>query len=117
MELSERLNFGSVFYLEPDVRWYSQTAANFFQYFLVGGQALPTYATSDLRLGKFDALTYGAKIGFTISKRSEIYIKAAYYDQTGNGHPSDAIGQLRAQNLFSGTKASTIFLGYIWDFH
>lgn len=117
VELSERLNFGSVFYLEPDVRWYSQTAANFFQYFLVGGQALPTYATSDLRLGKFDALTYGAKIGFTISKRSEIYIKAAYYDQTGNGHPSDAIGQLRAQNLFSGTKASTIFLGYIWDFH
>ncbi len=83
----------------------------------MSGQPLPTYATSDIRLGKFAALTYGAKIGFTIGKRSEVYIKAAYYDQTGNAHPADAIGQLKAQNLFSGTKASTIFLGYTWDFH
>ena len=116
-EISERLNLGSMFYLEPSARWYSQTAANFFQYFLVGGQPLPAYVSSDIRLGKFDALTYGAKIGFVLSRRSEIYIKASYYDQTGTAHPANAIGQLKTQDLFSGIKASSVFAGYSWDFH
>ena len=116
-ELSERIDLGSSFYIEPTARWYHQSAANFFHYYLVGNQPLPAYASSDIRLGTFSALTYGGKIGFDISPRSEFYVKAEYYQQTGNGHPADAIGQLKRQNLFSGTKAAIVFLGYSWDFH
>jgi hypothetical protein len=116
-EFSERINFGSVFYFEPSVRWYQQTAANFYHYYLVGGQPLPTYASSDTRLGAFTANTLAAKIGFNLNKRSELYIKGEYYDQAGNGHPAFAIGQLKQQNLFAGTRAAIAFIGYSWDFH
>lgn len=117
VELSERLDLSSRFYVEPSVRWYQQSAANFFHYYLVGGQTLPDYASSDIRLGKFTSITYGAKIGYALTGRTELYLRGGYYVQTGNGHPADAIGQLKNQDLFSGTKALFAFVGYTWDFH
>lgn len=116
-ELSERIGLGGSFYIEPNVRWYHQTAADFFHYYLVAGQAMPAFASSDIRLGNFSALTVGAQFGFKLDGRSEIYIKGGYYSQTGNGHPSGAIGQLAQQNLFSGVKSTILFMGYKWDFH
>jgi hypothetical protein len=117
VEIHQRINLGSVVYLEPNARWYQQTKADFFHYYLVGNQALPVYASSDIRLGAFTGTTVGAKVGFQVGGSSEVYIQGAYYQQTGNGHPADAVGQLRQQNLFSGTKAAIVFLGYTWDFH
>ena len=116
-ELSERVNLSSSYYIEPSARWYQQSSANFFHSFLIGGQALPTYASSDTRLGSFTSLTYGVKIGFKLSGRTEFYLRGGYYEQTGNGHPADALGQLKSQNLFAGSKAPFVFLGYTWDFH
>ncbi|HEY5085684.1 MAG TPA: DUF3570 domain-containing protein, partial [Rhizomicrobium sp.] len=79
--------------------------------------ALPEYASSDMRLGAFTGLTYGAKIGYHINGRSEFYLKGEYYEQMGNHHPANAIGQLKQQDLFSGTNAAVIFAGYSWEFH
>lgn len=117
VEISERLPLGRAFYIEPSGRWYQQSAANFFRYFLVGGQPLPQFASSDSRLSAFTAITYGAKIGYHINGRSEFYLKGEYYTQMGDRHPAEAIGQLKQQNLFSGTNAAMIFAGYSWDFH
>jgi len=116
-ELAERLNLGSAFYVEPSARYYSQSGANFFHYYLTGGQALPAYATSDSRLGAFHATTFGAKFGWIVSKRSEFYLKGEYYTQGGNSHPAGAIGQLKQQDLFPKTSAAIAFIGYSWDFH
>ena len=99
------------------MRWYQQSAANFFHYFLAANQPLPAFASSDIRLGRFTGTTYGAKMGFTVSPALGSLSRGDYYQQTGNGHPADAIGQLAQQNLFSGTKAAIVFLGYRWDFH
>jgi hypothetical protein len=104
-------------YVEPSARWYRQSAANFFGDYLVGGQPLPTFASSDPRLGKFTAITYGAKVGFNPTGRTELYLRGGYYQQTGDSHPADAIGQLKQQNLFAGTNAAFVFFGYNWDFH
>ncbi len=117
VELDQRINVTSIAYIEPSVRWYDQKEANFFRYFLVQGQPTPAYASSDMRLGSFHALTYGAKFGLSLSKRSEIYLKAEYYHQGGDAHPAAAIGQLKQQNLFTGTNAAFAFIGYSWDFH
>ena len=116
-DVSERINLWHNFYIEPNARWYQQSAANFFHDFLVGGQSLPTYASSDIRLDKFSALTYGLKVGYKLTSRTEIYVQGDYYQQTGSGHPADAIGQLKQQNLFVGTKASFVTMGFKWDFH
>ena len=116
-DLAERLNLGSAFYVEPSARYYHQSAAIFFHSYLVGGQALPAYATSDSRLGSFTGTTFGAKLGWILSKRSEFYVKGEYYAQSGNSHPAGAIGQLKQQDLFPKTSAAIAFIGYSWDFH
>lgn len=115
--LSERIALSDSFYVEPSVRWYRQSAADFFHYYLVAGEPLPAYASSDIRLGKFTSLTYGMKVDFKLSGRTELYLRGGLYRQTGDGHPADAIGQLKDQNLFSGSKAVFAFIGYTWDFH
>ena len=116
-ELSERINLFSSVYIEPSARWYRQSAANFFRNYLVQGQALPAYASSDSRLADFTSLTYGAQIGFKPTGRTELFLRGGYYQQTGTNHPAGAIGQLAHQDLFSGTNATFAFIGYTWDFH
>lgn len=116
-ELSERIDLTQSFYIEPSARWYRQTSANFFRNYLVQGQALPSFASSDSRLEAFTSLTYGVKLGFNLTGRTELYFRGGYYRQTGNGHPAGAIGQLANQNLFAGTNAAFGFVGYTWDFH
>ena len=116
-ELSERIALGSSVYFEPSARWYQQSAANFFRNYLVEGQALPTYASSDSRLAAFSSLTYGLKVGFNLTGRTELYFRGGYYQPTGITHPAGAIGQLAQQDLFGGTNATFAFIGYTWDFH
>jgi hypothetical protein len=99
------------------MRYYHQSAANFYHAFLAGNAALPAFASSDTRLGRFDALTYGMKIGFRMSGRTELYLRGDYYNQMGDNRPTDAIGQLRNQNLFAGTKATIVQMGLQWKFH
>ena len=109
--MSERVDIGRRLYIEPNVRWYQQTAASFFHYFLVKGAPLPAYATSDPRLGQFTSLTYGVKVGFNVGGNLEFYLRGEYYQQNGNGHPANAIGQLKQQNLFAGTNAAFGMIG------
>jgi hypothetical protein len=116
-ELSERINLGRAWYIEPNARLYHQTAANFYYPYLVSGTTLPTYASSDSRLSRFDAVTYGLTLGVHISGRTELYLRGNYYTQMGQHHPVDAIGQLRNQNLFQGANAAIIEGGLQWKFH
>ena len=115
-ELAERVPIVSWLYIEPFARYYHQTKANFFVNYLVGGAALPAFATSDSRLGQFDATTFGLNAGFKVSKTGQITLRGTYYSQTGNGHPADAIGALKNENLFSGIKAYSAFVGYSFAF-
>jgi hypothetical protein len=113
-ELSNRVPLTNALYIEPNVRWYSQSAANFYHYYLVDGAPLPQYASSDWRLGKFQGLTYGVKIGLKLTENAELFVRGEYYRQTGDGHPADAIGQLKDQNLFQGVSAGFGMIGLSW---
>ena len=63
VELRYRWSFGTERYLQPHVRFYQQTAADFYRTVLFDGAPLPTFATADHRLGEFDGLTVGVKYG------------------------------------------------------
>ena len=115
-DLRYRWQMSPVFYLEPHLRYYTQGAANFFHYYLVSDQAIPQYASSDTRLAKFHAQTYGGKFGMALSETLELNLRVEWYDQHGNGSPAGAIGQLRQQNLFPDLKAYTLLLGYTFAF-
>ncbi len=65
-ELSERINLTHWLYVEPDLRCYRQTSAAISTTISVNGQAIPTYASSDFRLGNIDGADLcGARSAWT----------------------------------------------------
>ena len=112
LQASDRVPVTSWLYVEPLVRYYHQTAATFFRYYLIGQQNLPDFASSDFRLGKFSAVTVGLKLGVKVGRTNEFYVRTDYYRQTGDKHPAGAPGDLAAENLFAGAKAASLMVGY-----
>ena len=106
-------------YIEPTLRWYRQTAADFYMPFILG-TAKPTssYDSSDARLGAFHALTYGLKYaqklpGLGSRPESEISIRAEYYQQTFQERAAIPAG-IQGLDLYPGLKAILVQIG--WQF-
>ncbi len=81
-----RKNFSNGFYLEPHVRYYSQEAAEFYQYSLTDTEATALIAsngnlTSDYRLGDMTATTLGLKLGFLTPNGNENSVRLEMYTQ------------------------------------
>jgi hypothetical protein len=116
VEVSERIPIVSGIYVEPHARYYTQNSANFYRPYLLSGQALPAYATSDSRLGAFDGMTFGLKVGFKVGENGELYLRGERYRETGPSHVAGAPGGLANESLFSGVSANTFILGYTFAF-
>jgi hypothetical protein len=84
IDLRYRWPVGERSYFEPHVRFYSQTHADFYNTSLASDQPLPTYASSDYRLGEFDAFTVGLKYGWKTASGNEISARLEYYSSDGN---------------------------------
>jgi hypothetical protein len=104
-------------YIEPTIRWYRQTAADFYMPFILN--SAPTaagYESSDSRLGAFRALTYGVKYaqklpGLGSRPESEISIRAEYYQQTFDERVAVPAG-LQGLDLYPGLKAVLVQIGW-----
>ena len=112
------------FYLEPHYRYYTQTAADFYEPFLNAGSevavtgssvtALVNEASSDPRLAAFSANTYGIKAGFPLRQDEEISVRVEYYQQQDdNSRKAVAAGSdLDGMSQFTELEASWIQVGY-----
>ena len=114
-ELSVNIPITKHLYIEPETHYYKQSAANFFNYYLLDG-ATPQYASADYRLSKFNALTLGVKLGYTFSGNDEMYIMAENYRQSGDKHIAGAPGDLANENFFSGIHSTSIMMGINFKF-
>jgi hypothetical protein len=100
-------------FLQPHLRVYSQSQADFFRYFLVQGDPLPDFASSDNRIGPLRSLTLGATYGFHIPPSpGEWGVRAEYVRQWGNGHPTDAPGVQHDYDLFPGLDVGSLLVTY-----
>ena len=110
-----RVDINDRFYVEPHLRYYTQEAANFYTHSLVSGQALPAHASADPRLGAFDGIIYGAKVGYRLNGRSEISLRLELYDQNGDtvGNP---IGIQNDYDLFPDLEATIVQFSYSYRF-
>ena len=102
-------------YIEPTIRWYRQTAADFYMPFILNTEKTG-YESSDSRLGAFRALTYGLKYaqklpGFGNRPESEISIRAEYYQQTFDERAPVPLG-LQGLDLYPGLKAVLVQIGW-----
>jgi hypothetical protein len=87
-------------YIEPHVRYYIQTRANFFRYYILDGGPVPDFASSDVRLGPLQSVTLGATYGFKVPDQpGEWRIRGEYMRQWGKAHPQEAFGSQRLTNL------------------
>ena len=100
LDFRYRHHLRSKAYLEPHLRLYRQSEAEFFRHSLLASEELPANASADSRLADFDAVTVGLKFGTDERRKSHYSIAVEYYTQAGDNHPDSAVGLQTAQNLF-----------------
>lgn len=105
VDLHYRFNFGNRrSWLQPHLRFYSQTAAVFYRTVLFDGETVPQFASADYRLGEFDAITIGVKYGHE-TRRGQVETRLEYYQQSGTADGSAAVGVLADYNLYPDLNA------------
>ena len=106
-----RFSLQSGRYLQPHVRFYSQTAADFYHTVLFDGQPLPQYATADYRLGEFDGITFGVKYGVP-TQSGEWSARIEWYQQSGTPDPAARVGVLNGLDLYPDLNALIAQVSY-----
>lgn len=99
-------------YLEPHLRYYTQSAADFYSLDLINGDALPEFVSADTRLGEFNAVTVGAKYGWQTSNGNHMNIRLELYQQSGNIGNNELIGNQVNQDNYPDLNAIIIQYGY-----
>jgi hypothetical protein len=99
-------------YLEPRIRFYSQTEADFYRVNLLSGDPLPLEASADYRLAKFHGFTYGLKWGWNLKNGRAFILRLEYYSTIGEDNPSTAIGIQRGLDFYPNLKATIAQIQY-----
>ena len=112
VDLRYRWPLGNKRYIEPHLRFYSQTEAEFYRLSLIDGEPLPAYASADYRLGDFDAITLGAKYGWTTGSGNPMSVRLEFYQQSGNIAAGRLIGSQANQDNYPDLNAIILQFGY-----
>ncbi len=114
-DVKYRYELGGGKYLQPHLRLYQQTAADFYRHSLVGLTDQPQYASSDLRLAEMSGRTIGIKYGMPLAN-GDFTIRLEQMIQEGESHPADAIGIQQNYDLYPTLTATIFQLGYRFKF-
>jgi opacity protein-like surface antigen len=112
LDAKVRFPMGDNRYLEPHVRFYSQSEAEFYRASLVDSEPVPLYASADYRLGDFDAITAGIKYGWKTGSGNDISVRLAYYRQDGEVPAEQIIGNQSQRELYPGLDAIIFNFSY-----
>lgn len=99
-------------YIQPHFRYYQQSAADFYQPFLLEGTTLPAFASADYRLGEMTAYTVGLKYGLKMPSGNEWGFRLEYYQQDPKNDGFDEPGVLQTLDLYPSVKAVIAQVSY-----
>jgi hypothetical protein len=100
VDVRYRWPIGDHSYLEPHVRFYTQSHADFYVGSLDGTVPLPANASADYRLGEFDALTFGLKFGWKLTSGNEMSLRLESYSSDGAVPGNLLIGNQQGSELY-----------------
>jgi len=112
LDLSYRWKLKAKHYLEPHLRLYQQSEADFFRVGVNNNLPLPKEASADYRLAKFNAITMGFSYGWDFRENQSLLLRIEYYVQKGDQNHDSAIGVQKNQALFPDLQASIIQIQY-----
>jgi hypothetical protein len=116
VETSYRLRVGSRSYIEPQLRYYLQSAADFYRIALFDGEEQTVQNVSaDYRLGDMSAWTAGVQLGHKLPSGSDVSLRLAYYVQTpkeGAVPAQAAAGLSKFGDLVPDTQAVMATIAY-----
>lgn len=119
LEASYRLPFGGSNYIEPQLRYTMQSAADFYRVALFDGEEQTVqHVSADYRLGEMTAWTAGVQLGRKLQSGSDISLRLAYYVQTpkDDAVPAQAAaGLAKFGELVPDTQAIMATFGYRFD--
>lgn len=122
LDVRYRYQWDEHFYIEPHLRWYSQTAADFYQPYLSASQDTAQgavtldYASADPRLAKLSGTTFGVKVGYSLDRDTELSVRLESYQQKGDVQLPASMTQLQGIDPYPDLKAMTLLIGYSFSF-
>lgn len=117
LDFHYRYELGGKRYLEPHVRYYTQTAADFFTHGITATElatleATNGFASADYRLGELVTTTLGLKYAMPMGKTSEFSVRGEVISQTQNDVGVPAGYEATGLDLSPDLSAFVIQVGY-----
>lgn len=117
VDFKYRKSFSDRHFVQPHVRLYQQSAADFYTPFFLTTNSPATgasssYASADYRLGDFTGITLGLEYG-QVNTRNSWSVAFEYYLQTGD-EPSNKFGALNQLELYPDVDA--VMVKFLYDF-
>lgn len=110
-----RIDLGRGVYLEPHLRWYHQSAADFYDLYLSAATPAPQFMSADPRLAAFIGTTAGLKLGVMIGRYGEVSLRLEEYEQRPSDQ-SSGLPQLQGLNLNPNLTATIAQLSWRLQF-
>ncbi|KMT66716.1 DUF3570 domain-containing protein [Catenovulum maritimum] len=98
-------------YFEPHVRYYIQSAAEFYRPFMMENEALD-FASADYRIGEMDGLTLGVKYGMPLENNTEVSFRFELFKQTPTNPGYEKPGILANLELYESIDAVIFQINY-----
>lgn len=105
LDVRYRWPIGDRSYLEPHLRFYTQTEAEFYLLSIDDSLPLPAYASSDYRMGNFDGTTVGLKYGWKTRNDNEMSVRVEWYMQSGTVPADQVIGNQAGRDNYPDLNA------------
>jgi hypothetical protein len=115
LDLYYRQPLGKGHAVQPHLRWYSQSEADFYRRWLVENQPLPEFASADVRLARMTAKTVGLTYFLPEIGKVHLSIAGEFYVQDGEHYPGDAFGSLKEFDLFPKLEVVMFRTGFSYD--
>lgn len=103
-------------YIQPNIRLYTQSAADFYRSMLYTTEITPAYASADYRMAKMHTNSVGVKLGYKPLSGGEFTTRVEVMRQDGEQQPGDAVGVQKDAGVFPTLDAVLFHIGYTLAF-